>query len=152
MLHAHMPMEGFQQYPNLRSLGLLNWKVWAKTKRFELGHLGLQILRSRASKCPHCCHPSINRPRGSNWGIWAFKSCDGEHQNAPIAAILRSTDQEVRWRTCLPCMKQIWTTGSLQEVKNKNSRRTTPKPKRIAAYVSSHHQSGHRIIPPQHDW
>ncbi|KAJ6962161.1 hypothetical protein NC652_000968 [Populus alba x Populus x berolinensis] len=119
------------------ALSNVKWKVWTKTKSFELGHLGFQILRRRASRCPYCCHPPINRPRGSNWGIWAFKSCDGDHQDAPTAAILRSTDLGVRWRTCLPCMEQIWTTGSLQEVKNKKSRRTAPKPKRIAAYVTS---------------
>jgi hypothetical protein len=91
-----MPMEGFQQYPNLSSLRLVKLEGLGKdqgvrigasgpsnlaiesikmppllpsfdqqTKRFELGHLGFQILRRRASKCPHCCHPSINRPRGS---------------------------------------------------------------------------------------
>jgi hypothetical protein len=75
MLHAHMPMEGFQQYPNLRSLRLVKLEGLGKdqevrigafgpsnlaiesikmppllpsfdqqTKRFELGHLGFQIL------------------------------------------------------------------------------------------------------------
>ncbi|KAJ7010413.1 hypothetical protein NC653_000996 [Populus alba x Populus x berolinensis] len=73
-------MEGFQHYPNLCSLSLVKVEGLDKdqeTTRFELGHLGFQILRRRPSRCPHCCHPPINRPRGSVAHMSALRQTNG---------------------------------------------------------------------------